>query len=73
MIRNTVDTWTPRRGPDWPDILIRLASGGPSPWLIYATASAALVVILIVAFIVGSALQLGALAPQPIPVHIGGK
>jgi len=73
MIRTTVDTWTPRRGPDWPDILIRLASGGPSPWVIYATASAALVVILIVAFIVGSALQLGALAPQPIPVHIGSK
>jgi hypothetical protein len=73
MIRTTVDTWTPRRGPDWPDILIRLASGGPPPWLIYTAASAALVVILIAAFIVGSALQLGALAPQPIQVHIGGK
>ena len=73
MIRTTVDTWTPRRGPDWPDILIRLASGGPPPWVIYTAASAALVLILIVAFIVGSALQLGALAPPPIQEHIGSK
>jgi hypothetical protein len=38
--------------------------------MVYTTASAALVVILIAAFIIGSALQLGALAPQPVDVHI---
>ena len=70
MIRATVESWQPRRGPDWPDIIIRLAGSGPPPWLLYTAASAALVVILVTAFLVGSALQLGALAPQPVPVHL---
>jgi hypothetical protein len=39
---------------------------GPSPWVLYTVSSAALIVILVTAFIVGSALQIGALAPQPI-------
>ena len=69
MIRAEVETWTPRRGPDWTDILIRMAGTGPSPWVVYTTASAALVVILIAAYVIGSALQLGALAP-PADVHI---
>jgi hypothetical protein len=69
MIRAEVDTWTPRRGPDWTDVLIRIAGTGPSPWLVYTTASAALVVILIAAYLVGTALQLGALAP-PAQVHL---
>jgi hypothetical protein len=46
---------------------MRVAGSGPPPWLLYSVASAALVVILISAFIVGSFLQIGALAPQPIP------
>jgi hypothetical protein len=47
---------------------MKVAGTGPSPWLTYSVASAALVVILISAFIVGSYLQIGALAPQqPIP------
>ena len=70
MIRTTVESWQPKRGPDWPDVLIRLAGSGPPAWMVYTTASAALVVILVIAFIVGSALQLGALAPQPVPVHL---
>ena len=70
MIRSEVQTWTPPKGPDWPDILIRLAGAGPAPWVIYTAASAALVVILVTAFIVGSALQLGALAPQPVPTNL---
>ena len=70
MIRSEVESWTPRRGPDWPGLLIRIAGSGPSPWVIYTAASAALVVILISAFLVGSWLQLGALAPQPVEVHI---
>jgi hypothetical protein len=65
-VRAEVDTWKPRRGPDWSDLMIRLAAAGPSPWVVYATASAALVVILFAAFLVGSWLQIGALAPQPI-------
>ena len=65
MIRAEVETWKPRRGPDWSDMMIRLAAAGPSPWVVYTTASAALVVILITAFLVGSWLQIGALAPQP--------
>jgi hypothetical protein len=70
MIRDTVDSWKPQRGPDWPDVLMRLASTGPPAWLLYTAASAALVLILITAFLVGSALHLGALAPQEIPSHI---
>ena len=70
MIRAEVETWKPRRGPDWSDLMIRLAAAGPSPWVIYTAASAALVVILVGAFLVGSWLQVGALAPQPIVTHV---
>jgi hypothetical protein len=70
MIRVEVETWTPRRGPDWTDILIRMAGTGPSPWVVYTTASAALVVILVAAYLVGSALQLGALATPPAQVRL---
>jgi energy-converting hydrogenase Eha subunit F len=45
----------------------KVAGNGPPPWMLYSVASVALVVILISAFIVGSYLQIGALAPQPIP------
>jgi hypothetical protein len=69
-IRAEVETWTPRRGPDWSDLMIRLAATGPSPWVIYTAASAALVVILVAAFVVGTYLQIGALAPQPIDTHV---
>jgi len=69
-IRAEVETWNPRRGPDWSDLMIRLAAAGPSPWVIYSAASAALVVILLTAFVVGSYLQIGALAPQPIDTHV---
>jgi hypothetical protein len=69
MIRAEVDSWTPRRGPDWTDVLIRIAGSGPPPWVVYTAASAALVVILVTAFVVGSYLQLGALAPQPVTFH----
>jgi hypothetical protein len=65
MIRAEVDTWKPRRGPDWSDLMIRLAASGPSPWVLYPAASAALVVILVTAYVVGSWLQIGALAPEP--------
>ena len=66
MIRATVESWKPRRGPDWSDVLIRLAGSGPPPWLLYTAASAALVVILLAAFLIGSALHIGALGPQPV-------
>lgn len=69
MIRAEVETWKPRRGPDWSDMMIRLAAAGPSPWVLYPVASAALVVILVTAFLVGSWLQVGALAPQPSSFH----
>lgn len=65
MLRTEVETWKPRRGANWDDLLIRIAGSGPAPWVIYTTASAALVIILFAAFLVGSWLQLGALAPQP--------
>jgi hypothetical protein len=70
MIRDTVESWKPQRGPDWPDVLMRLASTGPPAWLLYSAASAALVLIIIAAFLIGSALHLGALAPQPIPSNL---
>ena len=69
-IRAEVETWTPRRGPDWSDMMIRLAAAGPSPWVIYSVASAAMVLILVTAFVVGTWLQIGALAPQPIDTHV---
>jgi hypothetical protein len=47
-----------------------MAGSGPSPWVVYTTASAALVVILVAAYIIGSALQLGALATPPAQVHL---
>jgi hypothetical protein len=67
MIRTTVDEWRPRRGPDWSDLMARVAGTGPPAWILYTTASAALVVILLAAFLIGSVLHLGSLAPQPIP------
>ena len=70
MIRTTVDTWRPGRGPDWSDLMVRIAGTGPPAWVLYTTASAALVVILLAAFLIGSALHLGALAPQPIPANL---
>ena len=69
LVRVGVQAWQPRRGPDFSDLLLR-AGAGPSPWVLYTAASAALVVILLVAFLVGSYLQIGALAPQPIPSNI---
>ena len=69
MIRSTVDDWRPRRGPDWSDLMVRIAGTGPPAWLLYTSASAALVVILIAAYLIGSALHIGALAP-PIPSNI---
>jgi hypothetical protein len=50
--------------------MVRIAGTGPPAWLLYTTASAALVVILLAAFLIGSALQLGSLAPQPIPSNL---
>ena len=70
MIRDGVQAWQPSRGADWPDLLMRIAGSGPSALVLYSAASAALVVILVVAFLVGSYLQIGALAPQPIPSHL---
>ena len=65
-IREAVQSWRPRRGPDWQNLMLRAAGSGPSAWMVYSLASLALVVILLAAFIVGSELQIGALAPQPI-------
>ena len=70
MVRSTVESWQPRRGPDWSNLMVRLGNAGPAPWVLYTAASAALVVILLAAFIVGSYLQLGALAPQPVPANL---
>jgi hypothetical protein len=70
MIWTEVETWTPPNGPDWAGVVMRLAGAGPSPWVIYTTASVALTVILVTAFIVGSVLQLGGLAPQPVPTNL---
>jgi len=50
--------------------MVRIARTGPPAWLLYTSASAALVVILVAAYLIGSALQLGALAPQPVPGNI---
>jgi hypothetical protein len=70
MIRSTVDSWRPQTGPDWNSLMVRIARTGPPAWLLYTSASAALVVILVAAYLIGSALQLGALAPQPVPGNI---
>lgn len=71
MIRAEVETWKPRRGPDWSEFMVRLAAAGPAPWVVYSAASAALVVILVGAFLVGSWFQLGGLGLQPaIESHV---
>ena len=70
MIREGVEAWQPRRGPDWPDVLMRIAGSGPPALLLYSAASLALVVILVAAFLIGSYLQIGALAPQGIPANL---
>jgi len=70
LVRAEVETWKPRRGPDWSDMMIRLAAAGPSPWVVYSVASVAMVVILVSDFLVGSWLGIGALAPQPIDSHV---
>jgi hypothetical protein len=70
MIRDGVEAWKPRRGPDWPGVLMRVAGSGPPAWLLYSAASLTLVVILVAAFLIGSYLQIGALAPQPIPANL---
>ena len=71
MIREEVDTWKPRRGPDWSELMVRLAATGPAPWVVYSTASAALVCILVGAFLIGSWFQLGGLGLQPaIQSHV---
>jgi hypothetical protein len=69
MVRGGVQAWQPHRGPDFSALMLR-AGAGPSPWVLYTAASAALVVIILVAFLVGSYFQIGALAPQPIPANI---
>ena len=66
MIRTGVQTWQPRRGPDFSDLMLRIGAG-PSPWVLYTVASAALAVILLVAFLVGMYFQV---APQPVPANI---
>lgn len=68
MVRNEVETWKPRVGANWNDLMNRV-SGGPSPWVVYTTASAALVIIIFAAFLIGSALGIGDLAPQPTQLH----
>ncbi len=70
FIRSGVQAWQPRRGPDFSGLMLRVSGSGPSPWLLYTAASAALVVILLAAFLVGSYLQIGALAPQPVPANL---
>lgn len=69
LVRGGVQAWQPRRGPDFSDLMLRVGAG-PAPWVLYTAASAALVVILLVAFLVGSYFQIGALAPQPLPANI---
>ena len=69
IVREGVESWRPQRGADWQDLMLRLGAG-PAPLVLYTVASAALVVILLAAFILGSALHIGALAPQPIPSTI---
>jgi hypothetical protein len=69
-IREGVQSWQPRRGADWPGLLMKVAGNGPSPWILYTSASAALVVILVAAFLVGSYFHIGALAPQSIPSNL---
>ena len=51
-------------------MMIRLAAAGPAPWVIYSAASVVLVVIIVSAFLLGSWLHIGALAPQPVDVTV---
>ena len=32
MIRSEVETWKSRRGPDWSELMVRIAAAGPAPF-----------------------------------------
>src|ERR1700731_2917007 len=70
MLRTTVDSWSPRRGPDWSDLMVRIAGTGPPAWLLYTTDSVALVTSRGAASRVVPPPRPGARAPKAIPGHI---
>jgi hypothetical protein len=72
-VRSEVSSWTPERGPSWPD-LARRARRRPLRLLgVYAMASAALMTIVLVAFLAMALLHVGgSLVGEPSVSHFQG-
>ena len=69
-LRDEVDGWKPRRGPDYRDLMARVG-GGLNRWTFYPAMSALLILILILAFLVMTTLHIGSLGGQPIHAQLG--
>lgn len=65
-IRSDVSSWTPRRGPRWAALEDDARQRPVQIFRLYALAGAALVVILVGAFLAMSALNVGSFAGQPV-------
>jgi hypothetical protein len=68
-VKTDIASWTPGRGPDWPDLQAR---AWERPLLVlrtYAIAAAALIVIIVAAFAVMSTYDLGGLGNEPVVTH----
>ena len=68
-VRDEMDSWKPRRGPDW-DALIQRAHRLPSPPLVMALSGIALAAILIAAVVAMTTFDVGPLA-GPVPANLG--
>jgi hypothetical protein len=68
LIRASVSSWRPGRGPDWQGLL-RQADGEFSRWVLYPVSGAALTTILVLAFLVMVALHVGP-ANSSVQAHI---
>ncbi len=65
-VQSEMSSWAPQEGPNWSDLMGRVGRGPARMLRIYAVASLTLVAILMVAFLVMSALHItGSLAGEP--------
>jgi hypothetical protein len=69
-LRAEIGGWKPRRGPDFRELVAR-AEASVSLWVFYPAASAALILILLGAFIVMTTLHIGSLGGQPVHAQLG--
>jgi hypothetical protein len=68
-VKTDITSWAPRSGPDWADLQARVSERPLLVLRTYAIAAAALVLIIVAAFAVMSAYDLGGLGNQPVVTH----